>query len=93
VLGFHRWIEGRGGDVVITANLSETTYYGYAMGFPIAGRWVEVFNSDVYDNWVNRAASGNGGNVFAGGPAMHGLPSSAEIVLPANGIVVFNRAA
>lgn len=92
VLAFHRWIEGRGGDVVVAASLSETTYYGYAMGFPMSGRWVEVFNSDVYDNWVNPAASGNGGNVFAGGPAMHGLPSSAEIVLPANGIVIFSRA-
>jgi 1,4-alpha-glucan branching enzyme len=75
--------------VVVAVSLSESTYYGYAMGFPRGGRWVEVFNSDVYDGWVNPAVSGNGGGVFAGGPAMHGLPSSASVVLPANGLVVF----
>jgi hypothetical protein len=30
------------------------------LGFPLAGDWTEVFNSDVYDNWVNPAAVGNG---------------------------------
>jgi 1,4-alpha-glucan branching enzyme len=89
VLAFHRWIERQGHDVMVAVSLSESTYYGYAMGFPRGGRWLEVFNSDVYDGWVNPAVAGNGGGVFADGPAIHGLPSSASVVLPANGLVVF----
>jgi len=92
VLAFHRWIEGRGSDVVVAVSFSESTYYRYTIGFPSGGVWAEVFNSDIYDNWVNPAGAGNGGSVLAGGPPMHGLPASAEIVLPANAVVIFARA-
>jgi 1,4-alpha-glucan branching enzyme len=91
VLAFHRWLEGTGQDVVVVATLSETTWYGYDVGFPIAGPWAEVFNSDVYDNWVNPIVAGNGGGIQASGPPLHGLPASASIVIPANGFVVFAR--
>jgi 1,4-alpha-glucan branching enzyme len=50
-----------------------------------------VFNSDVYDNWVNPMVAGNGGGIQASGPPLHGLPASASIVIPANGFVVFAR--
>jgi len=91
VLAFHRWLDGIGRDVVVVASLSESTYWRYAVGLPRGGRWLEVFNSDVYDNWVNPIAAGNGGAVEAGGPPLHGLSASAEIVIPANGVVVFAR--
>jgi len=39
--------------------------------------------------WVNPQVAGNGGVVFAEGRALHGFPASAEIVIPANGVVVF----
>ena len=89
VLAFHRWIEGIGEDVVVVASLSETTHYGYWLGFPRGGRWSEVFNSDVYDNWVNPLVAGNGTGVLASGPPLHDLPASTEVVIPANGFVVF----
>jgi hypothetical protein len=63
----------------------------YRFGFPNGGTWREVFNSDVYDNWVNPIVAGNGAGVFADGPPMHGMPTSAEIVIPANGLIVFVR--
>jgi 1,4-alpha-glucan branching enzyme len=91
VLAFHRWIEGEGDDVVVIASLSETTHYGYRLGFPLAGGWREAFNSDVYDNWVNPIVAGNGSGVVAAGPPMHGLPTSGELVIPANGVLVFTR--
>lgn len=91
VIAFHRWLEGSGDDVVVVATLSEATHYGYRLGFPRDGRWTEAFNSDVYDNWVNPLVAGNGSGVFAGGPSMHDLPASAEVVVPANGFVVFTR--
>ncbi len=92
VLAFQRWVPGRGEDVVVVASLHETTYYGYAIGFPAPGRWLEVFNSDVYDQWVNPQVAGNGGAVFTSGGPLHGLPSSAALTIPANGLLVFARA-
>ncbi len=92
VIAFQRWLEGTGQDVVVVATLSETTWYNYAIGFPYAGHWNEIFNSDVYDNWVNPIVAGNGGGIDASGPPMHGFEASAAIVIPANGFVVFARA-
>jgi len=91
VLAFHRWLDGAGRDVVVVASLNESTLYGYQLGFPGGGRWREVFNSDVYDNFVNPQVAGNGGQIDADGPPLHGLPTSAAIVLPANGVLVFAR--
>ena len=91
VIAFHRWLEGEGRDVVVVATLSEATWYNYDVGFPGGGFWAEVFNSDVYDNWVNPIVAGNGGGIAASGPPMHGLPASASVVIPANGFVVFAR--
>jgi len=91
VLAFQRWVEGAGNDVVVAASLNEKNWYNYQIGFPWGGRWAEVFNSDVYDNWVNPTVAGNGGGVYAQGPPMHGLSFSASITVPANGFVVFAR--
>jgi 1,4-alpha-glucan branching enzyme len=91
VLAFHRWLEGVGRNVVVVATLSEMTWYNYAVGFPSPGRWIEVFNSDVYDHWVNPIVAGNAGAIFASGPPLHGFSASASIVIPANGLVVFAR--
>jgi 1,4-alpha-glucan branching enzyme len=91
VLAFHRWLDGIGRDVVVVASLNESTWWSYDLGFPGGGQWLEVFNSDVYDNWVNPQVAGNGGQIQANGGPMNNLPASATIVIPANGIVVFAR--
>jgi 1,4-alpha-glucan branching enzyme len=91
VLAFHRWLEGAGLDVVVAGSLAESTWWSYEIGFPLPGRWKEVFNSDVYDHWVNPQVAGNGGQIIADGPPLHGFSSSASVVIPANGIVVFAR--
>jgi 1,4-alpha-glucan branching enzyme len=88
VLAFHRWLDGVGRDVVVLATLSERTHVDYALGMPRGGPWAEVFNSDVYDSWVNPWGAGNGGRVVADGPPMHGLPASARVTIPANAVVV-----
>ncbi len=88
VLAFQRWQEGAGRDVVVVASLNESTFSDYQIGFPRPGRWLEVFNSDVYDNWVNPWMAGNGGSIVADGPPWHGLPHSARLVIPANSILV-----
>jgi 1,4-alpha-glucan branching enzyme len=91
VLAFQRWVEGQGNDVVVVASLNDGNLYNYQIGFPSSGRWIEAFNSDVYDNWVNPLVVGNGGGVNADGPALHGLPTSASVLIPANSILVFSR--
>lgn len=91
VLAFQRWVPGTGRDVVVVASLNEATQYGYRIPFPSSGRWLEVFNSDVYENWVNPIAAGNGGGLEANGPACNGLSASADITIPANSILVFVR--
>ena len=98
VIAFHRWVQDVGRDVVVVATLSETTWGCYQLGFPSAGRWVEVFNSDAYDSCnangvlVNPQVAGNDGGVNADGPALHNMPASASIVIPANSVVVFAKA-
>ncbi|MEO8592939.1 MAG: alpha amylase C-terminal domain-containing protein [Candidatus Solibacter sp.] len=91
VLAFHRWVEGVGEDVIIIASFAESTFRSYDVGFPFGGFWKEIFNSDVYDHFVNPMVAGNGGGVWANGPGMHGFGASAAVVLPANGVVVFKR--
>ena len=91
VLVFHRWVEGEGDDVIVVAHLSTFNRFGYRVGLPASGIWREVFNSDVYESWVNPNVLGNGGSILADGPAMHGFEQSAALVLPANSILVFAR--
>jgi 1,4-alpha-glucan branching enzyme len=88
VLALHRW-GASGEDVIVVVTLSESTWWRYDLGFPARGLWREVFNSDVYDNWVNPWTAGNGGGIEAQGPPMHGFVTSATIVIPANAVVVF----
>jgi 1,4-alpha-glucan branching enzyme len=92
VLAFHRWLDGAGQDVVVAASLREDTWWSYELGFPLAGDWLEVFNSDVYDGWVNPMVAGNAGRIHANGPPLHGFQASASIVIPANGFVIFTKA-
>jgi 1,4-alpha-glucan branching enzyme len=93
VIAFHRWIPGMGRDVVVVATFSESTRYDrrYRLGFPQRGWWHEVFNSDVYDQFVNPNVQGNASGVTADDPAWDGLPASAAITLPANSLLVFAR--
>src|SRR5437016_3640926 len=91
VIAFHRWLDGAGQDVIVVATLAESTWFDYGIGFPASGPWREIFNSDVYDNWVNPIVAGNGGGINASGLPMHGFNASAKIIIPANGFVVFAR--
>ena len=91
VLAYHRWIDNTGADVIVVATFAEATWWNYALGFPFPGQWAEVFNSDVYDNWVNPWVAGNGGAITATSAPLHGFSASATIVIPANGVLVFAR--
>jgi 1,4-alpha-glucan branching enzyme len=48
VIAFHRWDQGGpGDDVVVVANLRNTSYASYTIGFPRPGTWYVRFNSDA----------------------------------------------
>jgi 1,4-alpha-glucan branching enzyme len=91
VIAFHRWVEGEGRDIIVVAHLSTFNRFGYRIGFPGGGEWREIFNSDVYENWVNPSVAGNSGRVFAEPQPLHDFSHSAALVLPANGLLVFAR--
>jgi 1,4-alpha-glucan branching enzyme len=91
VLAFQRWVEGEGRDVMVVVHLSPFNRFDYRVGFPHGGEWLEVFNSDVYESWVNPNVTGNGGRVFADDEPLHDLAHSASLVLPANSVLVFAR--
>jgi 1,4-alpha-glucan branching enzyme len=82
VLAFHRWIEGTGHDVVVIVSLNDTTQQAYDIGFPSAGPWREILNSEYHN-------ASNGPRVQAFWQAIHGMPATARIVLPANSILIF----
>jgi 1,4-alpha-glucan branching enzyme len=90
VLAFHRWVPQAGHDVLVVASLREQPFeFGsYQLGFPRSGRWTEALNTDAYEStgqpWVQTNAAG----VLADGPPLHGLPYSAGITIPANGLIV-----
>ena len=89
VLAFERYLPGIGQNVVVVAHLGDGNKFGYSIGFPRPGHWREAFNSDVYQNWVNPAATGNGGGIDATGGPLHDRPCSAALTLPANSILIF----
>ncbi len=91
VVAFQRWVEGEGNDVLVIAHLATFDRFGYRIGFPAGGEWREIFNSDVYENWVNPDVVGNGGRVVAEAEPLHGLDYSAALVLPANSVLIFAR--
>jgi 1,4-alpha-glucan branching enzyme len=93
IIAFHRWVPSVGYDIVVVASLNEYTFYdrSYQLGFPVSGHWDEVFNSDIYENWVNPNSQGNYGGITADGPGLHGFSQSAGVTIPANGLLVFAK--
>jgi 1,4-alpha-glucan branching enzyme len=91
VIAIHRWIEGAGRDVLLVANLQEMDRSGYRIGFPGAGGWQEIFNSDFYDGLPNPSTFGNAGGITADEVPWDGMPASAAVNLPANGFIAFAR--
>ncbi|WP_158598103.1 alpha amylase C-terminal domain-containing protein [Noviherbaspirillum saxi] len=65
MLAFQRWVEGVGHDVVVVASLNENPLYGYRLGMPYAGTWVEVLNSDFYDHFPTPSAGGTADSSMA----------------------------
>jgi 1,4-alpha-glucan branching enzyme len=91
VLVYHRWDQGgQGDDVVVVCNFANQRYANYRIGVPRPGMWRVRFNSDsrdydgYFDNWPSFDANANG-------PALNGMPFSAEVSLGAYTCLVLSQ--
>lgn len=78
-------------DIVVVFSLNESTLNAYQIGMPAGGTWYEIFNGDAYDADSSHGIVGNGGAIDASGPGRNGMPASATITIPANGVLIFAR--
>ncbi|SMH42120.1 1,4-alpha-glucan branching protein GlgB [Maritimibacter sp. HL-12] len=89
VLVFAR--KGREGDpmIVVAANLTPLERPVYRIGFPAAGRWDEILNTDA--GLYGGGNRGNLGGIETEPVAWHNQPQSAYVVLPPLSVVVFRQ--
>lgn len=88
VIAFHRWCEN-GNDLIVVASLNNVDLYGQRIGFPQAGTWYEILNSQASVYLGNNV--GNGGQVSTEDVAWDGMPYSAAITIPQMGLLVFRH--
>jgi 1,4-alpha-glucan branching enzyme len=87
VLSFVRQNQDRSGELLVVLNLTPVPRYNYRLGFPRAGKWIEIANSDaaIYGG----GNVGNLGGVFAEEIKSHNHAHSAELTLPPLAVVAF----
>ncbi|MDQ1485161.1 MAG: 1,4-alpha-glucan branching enzyme [Actinomycetota bacterium] len=78
-----------GSTLVCVANFSAIPHEGYRLGFPHAGRWAEVLNTDA--EIYGGSGVGNLGAVEATDEPWHGLPASAVLRVPPLATVWFRN--
>lgn len=86
VLSMLRFDDGAD-PILIVANFTPVPRYGYRVGVPRGGRWIERLNSDARE--YGGSGIGNLGSVRAGLPAAQGRPASLELTLPPLAVVFF----
>ena len=80
---------GKGDPMVVVALNMTPVERRYRLGFPAAGQWDEVLNSDAAS--YGGGNRGNMGGVVAAGEAWHGQPQSALVTLPPLSVVIFRQ--
>ncbi|EGD53454.1 1,4-alpha-glucan branching protein GlgB [Gordonia neofelifaecis] len=86
VIGFLRLADGAA-PVACVFNFSDRDLYGYRLGFPAAGPWLEILNTAARE--YGGHGVGNLGRIVAVDEPSHGRPYSATITLPASAAVFF----
>src|SRR5438067_4003441 len=75
---------GGGRPVACVANLTPVPRHGYRLGLPVAGRWVELLNTDAAEFGGGGIGSGE---VWTDDVAWHGHPQSVALTIPPLGVV------
>jgi 1,4-alpha-glucan branching enzyme len=81
--------DGRGDELVCVTNFAAVPHGDYRLGFPAAGEWREVLNTDA--EAYSGSGVGNLGGVTAVEEPLHGQPASATITVPPLATVWFRR--
>ena len=84
-LAFLRLPAGDARPVVCVCNFSPVPRYGYRIGLPREGRWLELVNTDA--EYYGGSGVGNLGGVVADARGWHEQPFSAEVTLPPLGVL------
>jgi 1,4-alpha-glucan branching enzyme len=79
-----------GREIVVVCNFTPVPRWRYRVGFPSAGRWQEVLNSDA--DRYGGSNQGNAGGIEVGYTWWQHQPGSAEITVPPLGILFFRKA-
>ena len=87
VFAFARFGENRSKPVVVVSNFTPVTRENYRLGFPRAGCWREILNSDatVYGG----GGLGNLGKIVARPEKFGSFPASAAVLLPPLATIFF----
>ncbi len=75
--------------LVFVFNCTPVVRYGYRIGLPGSGEWMEIFNSD--SQYYGGSGVGNNGKVQATHKWWHNLDHSAELTLPPLGCLILER--
>ena len=90
VLAWLRFGEPGDAPVLVVSNFTPVPRDGYRLGLPLAGHWRELLNTDA--ERYGGSNLGNLGGVTAKAEPSHGLPASAEVLLPPLATVFFSYA-
>jgi 1,4-alpha-glucan branching enzyme len=83
--------KGAGGEpmVVVVANFTPVERMAYRLGFPAAGHWAEIMNTDA--GQYGGGNRGNAGGVNTEPTGWHNQAQSAMVVVPPLSVVVFRQ--
>jgi 1,4-alpha-glucan branching enzyme len=87
VYAFARFGEWGDKPVVVVSNFTPVPRDPYRIGFPTAGRWREIVNTDAA--CYGGSNLGNGGMIHARAEESHGMPAAAEILVPPLATLIF----
>ncbi len=91
VIAFHRWdLGGPGDDVVVIANFLHESQDNYILGFPAAGTWKLMFNSD-WQGYSELFEGHSSGDVDAVSGDWDGLPSHASITIAPYSVLIYSQ--
>ncbi len=90
VLAWLRFGEPGDAPILVVSNFTPVPRHSYRVGVPLAGRWTEIANTDA--GRYGGSNLGNLGGVIARPEGSHGLPASADVVLPPLATLYFEYA-
>jgi 1,4-alpha-glucan branching enzyme len=81
--------DSNGRQIIVVCNFTPVTRFGYRIGAPSDGVWMEILNSDAYE--FGGSGQGNSGAVEAEAIPCHGRPYSLNLTLPPLAVLFFRK--